>query len=90
MGSFVADPRMSQCFLRNLAYPTCCRTHVGGVATPRSDFQGPKTLRHYVFRCTSDAQPRGGKLRVGRGEAARRLRGGCKDRMFQIAAPPSW
>ena len=52
-------------------------------------FQGPRTLRHYVFRCTSESHVGTEKLRVGLREAARRPRGGRKDRIVEISATPS-
>ena len=42
-------------------------------------FQWPKMLKRYLFQCATDSQRGAEKLRVGR-----------KDRIVQIAAPPSW
>ena len=52
-------------------------------------FQGPRTLRHYVFRCASESHVGTEKLRVGLREAASRRQGSRKDRIVQIAASPS-
>ena len=41
---------------------------------PMSDFQGLETLRHYVFRCASDSQDGGGKLRGRHRESIRPAR----------------
>ena len=46
---------------------------------PRGDLERLMSPKHYVFQCASDAQGGGRKLRVGREEAARRPRGGCKE-----------